>query len=157
MTALSLSKLSRKIAIPVALLLALAAAPALTGCSGNPVEGIVKGVSGGKVDIGGTSIPSDFPKSVPLYKGTIISVAALGSAKQKIFNIGITVPGPAAMSDIKKQLATAGFKTEVEGNVGKVGASLITENKDYSVAVLLAKSGKGYQANYTVTPVDQSN
>jgi hypothetical protein len=149
--------MNRRIAVPVALVLALAIAPTLAGCVGNPVEGIVKGVSGGKVDVGGTSIPSDFPKSVPLYKGTVVSVAALGSAKQKIFNIGISVPGPDAMTAIKRQLSAAGFKTEVAGNVGKVGASLVTENKDYGVAVLLAKSGKGFQANYTVTPVSQSN
>jgi hypothetical protein len=152
-----MTNLRRAIAVPVALVVALALAPTLAGCFGNPVEGIVKGVSGGKVDVGGTTIPSDFPKSVPLYKGTIVSVAALGSEKQKIFNIGISVPGPDAMNEIKKQLTAAGFKTEVAGNVGKVGASLVTEDKDYGVAVLLAKTGKGYQANYTVTPVDQSN
>jgi hypothetical protein len=152
-----MTSLSRKIAVPVALVMALSAVPLLTGCFGNPVEGVVSGVTGGKVDVGGTTIPSDFPKSVPLYKGKILSVAAIGDDKQKIFNIGISVPGPEAMSDIKSQLTSSGFKTEVQGNVGKVGASLVTTNKDYGVAVLLAKSGKGYQANYTVTPVAQSN
>jgi hypothetical protein len=142
----------RRFSIPVAIVLGLAAVPLLAGCVGNPVTGIVSGATGGKVDVGGTSIPSDFPKTVPLYKGTVSSVTAIGSGSHKVYNVAIQVSGPVAMTSIESALTAAGFKTVVAGSIGKVGASLISTGTDYTVAVVLAKAGKGYEADYTVTP-----
>ena len=39
---------------PLALLIALAMAPTLSGCFGNPVESIIEGATGGEVDLPGT-------------------------------------------------------------------------------------------------------
>jgi hypothetical protein len=137
--------------------MALSATPLLAGCFGNPVQSVVSGATGGKVNVGGKTIPSNFPKSVPLYKGTVVSAAAIGGKTNATFNIGITVPGPEAMTEIKSELTAAGFTTEVEGNIGKIGGSLVAADKVYGVGVLLAKTSKGYQANYTVSPVGQGN
>lgn len=143
--------------IPIAVVMALAAAPLLTGCFGNPVHNIAKSASGGKVDVGGTSIPSDFPKSIPVYSGKVVSAAALGSGAKEIWNVSIQVPDPNALKDIQSALTKAGLTTQAEGNAGKVGASLIATGKTYSVAVLLAKDSHGFIANYTVSPDDDSN
>jgi hypothetical protein len=147
-----MSLVRTRVTIPVAALLAVATVSLLAGCFGNPVHSLVKDATGGTVDVGGSTVPSDFPKAVPLYKGTVATSAALGSGKKKIWNVGIDVPAASAMDTIKSQLTASGFTTDVEGNVGKVGASLITHDKTYGVAVVLAKVGKGYVANYTVTP-----
>ena len=47
------------IALPLAALLAFGSTAALSGCS---VQGLVKNVTHGHVDLGGKSVPADFPK-----------------------------------------------------------------------------------------------
>ncbi len=150
-------RMKTRVTIPVALILALASAPLLAGCFGDPAHNVVSSAPGGKVDVGGTGIPSDFPKSVPVYDGTVASAASLGSGAKKIWNVSIEVPAPSAMKDIEAQLERAGLKPQIEGNAGKVGASLIATGTTYSVAVLLAKGKNGFVANYTVSPDDDSN
>ncbi|MCU1470098.1 MAG: hypothetical protein JWQ39_1247 [Glaciihabitans sp.] len=152
-----MSTLRYRVTVPVAIVVALATAPLLTGCFGNPIQGLVKNATGGKVDLGGTSIPADFPSVVPVYKGKVDSALSLGSGKKKIWNVSVEVPDANAMNEIKSELSGAGFTTDLQGNIGKVGASLISDNKTYGVAVVLAKSDKGFIANYTVTPDAASN
>ncbi len=41
--------------------------PALTGCS--MIEGIIEQQTGGDVDLGGNTVPADFPAEVPLADG----------------------------------------------------------------------------------------
>jgi hypothetical protein len=138
--------------------IALAAAPLLAGCFGSPATRAVKSSTGDSATAGGTSIPKDFPKDIPVYHGKVDSAAALGSGAKTIWNISIEVPDPDALSDIKAALTKAGFTTEAEGNAGKVGASLIATGKNYGVSVLLAKgTHDGFVANYTVSPEDDSN
>jgi hypothetical protein len=152
-----MSTMRYRVTVPVAIVIALATAPLLAGCFGNPVQGIVKNATGGKVDVGGTSIPADFPKVVPVYKGKVDSSLALGTGKKKIWNLSIEVPDAKAMNEIESELKSAGFTTDLQGNIGKAGASLISDNKTYGVAVVLAKTDKGFIANYTVTPDQSSN
>jgi hypothetical protein len=152
-----MSMLRSRVTIPVAIVVALATAPLLGGCFVSPIQSLVQKATGGGVSLGGSSIPSDFPSVVPVYKGKIDSAISLGSGKKKIWNISVEVPDANAMNDIKSELTGAGFKTDLQGNVGKEGASLISDNKTYGVLVALAKSDKGYIANYTVTPDTDGN
>ena len=147
-----MSTMRRRIAIPLAIVLAVSSVPVLTGCFGNPLQSAVNAATGGKVNLGGGSLPADFPKSVPVYKGKVISALGLGSGKKEIWNVTIEIPGSDAGNSIKSDLTGAGFKVDGSGT-STDGASLIADNKIYGVIVVTSKdTSKGYWiANYTVT------
>ena len=154
-----MSTMRRRIAVPLAIILAVSSVPVLTGCFGNPVQGAINAATGGKVNLGGGgSLPADFPKSVPVYSGKVISGLGLGSGKKEIWNVTIQIPGSDASSKIKDQLTGAGFKVQ-EAGTSDAGGSLVATSKDYGVLVVTSKDdSKGYWiANYTVSPADDSN
>jgi hypothetical protein len=147
----------RRIAIPVALVLAVSAVPMLTGCFGNPIQGVVNAATGGKVKLGGGSLPSDFPSAVPIYKGKIDTAVALGTGSKEVWNVTVEIPGTSTYNDIKSALTGAGFKVEGSGNAGSSGEGLIASSKTYSVIVGVTGSGSKWVANYTVGPADSNN
>lgn len=147
-----MSTTSRKIAIPLAILVAVSAVPLLTGCFGNPVQGVLNAATGGKVNLAGGSLPKDFPSAVPVYKGKIDSAIGLGSGKKEIWNVTIEVGSGDATSAIKSELTGAGFKVVESGTTGTSGGSIVADNKTYGVLVVTEKdSKKGWIANYTVS------
>jgi len=154
-----MSTTRRRIAVPLAIVLALSTAPLLTGCFGNPISGIVKSATGGKLNIGGGgSLPADFPSTVPVYKGKIDTALGLGTGKKKIWNVTVEVPGSDAASTIKSELTGAGFTADAQGTIGSSGGTLVADNKTYGVLVVISKNGsKGWIANYTVTPDTDGN
>jgi hypothetical protein len=149
----------RRITVPVAIVLAISSVPLLTGCFGNPLQGAINAATGGKVGLGGGSIPADFPSAVPVYKGKVDSALGLGTGKDKVWNVTIELPNADAYKDIKSELTGAGFKTDESGTIGDSGASLIADNKTYGVLVVVTEntSSKQWVANYTVTPDDSSD
>ncbi|MEJ1229561.1 MAG: hypothetical protein WDM88_01270 [Galbitalea sp.] len=154
-----MSSTRRRITIPVALALAVVTVPLLTGCFGNPIQGAISAATGGKVNVGGGSLPSGFPSSVPIYKGKIDSALGLGSGKKEVWNVTVEVPGTDAVSTIKSELTGASFKVDESGAVDPTGGTIVADNKTYGVLVVVSKaSGKStWIANYTVTPDTQSN
>jgi hypothetical protein len=145
--------------VPIAIVLAVSSVPLLTGCFGNPIQGALNAATGGKVNLGGGSLPSDFPSAVPVYKGKIDSALGLGSGDKKVFNVTVELPNGNAINDIKSELAGAGFKTDESGTIGDSGASIIADNKKYGVLVVATEdtSTKKWIANYTVTPDEDSS
>jgi len=136
----------KNITVPIVLALALLAGPLLAGCS---VQDIVKNATGGKVDLPGTSLPSDFPKVVPLAKGTILLAAAVGNEKEgKGWNVTVQVES-ATVDTIAADLQAAGFTV---GGIGKTaeGDTAAYNNGTYSVIVLVSKSKGKVIANYVV-------
>jgi hypothetical protein len=154
-----MSTMRRRIAIPLALVLAVSSVPVLTGCFGNPLQSAVNAATGGKVNLGGGgSLPADFPKDVPVYSGKVISGLGLGSGKKEIWNVTVQIPGSDTGNSIKSDLEKAGFKVE-ESGTSDAGNSIIADNKTYGVLVVTSKdTTKGYWiANYTVTADDSSD
>jgi len=154
-----MSTMRRRIAVPLALVLAVSSVPMLTGCFGNPVQGAINAATGGKVNLGGGgSLPKDFPSSIPVYKGKIISAIGLGSGKKEVWNVTVEIPGSDSGNSIKSDLTSAGFKVQESGTSG-AGSTLIATSDTYGVLVVTEKdSSKNYWvANYTVTPADSSN
>ena len=145
---------SKRVTVPLALVLALAITPALAGCFGNPIEQIVEGATGGDVSLPGKSVPDDFPKAdVPLIDGEVVLGAGIGNADGKVWNITIKVGGLDAADQIKSQLEGAGFTASQAGNGGITdqGATLAYENGTYNVLVVVTKDAdNGFVANYTV-------
>jgi hypothetical protein len=140
----------------LALVLAFGVTSGLSGCFGG-VEGIVKNVSGGNVDVGGGKLPADFPSAVPLVSGDVVYGAGIGSSDKKVWNVTIKVSDPEAFDGIKKQLTDAGFTIGLDTTTSS-GATASFSNATYGVLVVVTKADKnGYVANYTVTPAKNTS
>jgi hypothetical protein len=144
-----------KLTAPVAILLALALTPALTGCAGNPLEQIVEGATGGEVDLGGAGVPDGYPTdAVPLTDGEIVNGMGLGSGDGQVWNVTIKVAGLETIDSIKAQLEGAGLAPNESGlgGVTEQGAAAFYESDAYGVLVVITPDGNnGFVANYTVT------
>src|SRR5690554_3246737 len=126
-------------------------APALSGCSFNPIESAIEGATGGNVDIGGTSVPDDFPSEVPLIDGEVVSGFGVGTAPEKAWNVTIKVPDASALDTIKGQLEGAGFASDIDdAAIGGLTGGMYS-NGTYSVLIVVAEDGNGgWAAAYTV-------
>lgn len=142
----------KRFIVPAALVLALSITPVLTACGGNPIQNIVQNATGGKVDLGGKSLPKDFPSEVPLTKGDVIFGAGIGNDKGKIWNVTIKVSDVNELEAIKGQLKSAGFESQAAGDAsGDATTGLFTKDP-YGVLVVVSTDDKnGVIANYTVT------
>lgn len=137
----------------VALAGILLVTPVMAGCS---VQDIVSHASGGNVDIGGTSVPDDFPTEVPLYDGEVLSGVGLGNPTDgKVWNIGIRVPDATVLDDIQRQLTEAGFDAQFQGSPTADGGTLVSTGAGYGVAVVVVPDADGFVANYSVTATPQ--
>jgi hypothetical protein len=132
-------------------------APVLVGCSGEQIQSLVGDASNGTVDLGGTSVPDDFPAEVPLPAGDVASAGRVGTGTGKVWNITITVMDPAAPDIITKQLNSAGFaSTSNIPGVPDMGGSAAFANNNYAVALIVTENSDGsFAANYTVTSVPE--
>jgi hypothetical protein len=152
-----MSTIRKSITIPVAIVMALATAPLLTACV-NPIQGIVQGVTGGKVQLPGASLPADFPKAdVPLADGQVIFGISAGSGTDKGWNVSIRISDASQITAIQSQLESAGYTVQVTGSGGTDGGGLAATGPKYSVVVVIAKDDKGAIANYTVAPTTSGN
>ena len=144
---------TKRFTVPLALVLALAIAPSLSGCFGNPLEQIVEGATGGDVSLPGQSVPDDFPSDVPLIDGEVVFGMGVGNDDGKAWNVTVKVGGLDAVDQITSQLEGAGFTANEAGIGGTTedGATLIFDNGTYNVLVVVSKDGEnGYVASYTV-------
>jgi hypothetical protein len=146
----------RRYTIPLAIVAAAATLPLLTGCFGNPVQGLVKAATGGKVDVGGNSLPADFPKSIKVYSGKIDYAIAVDSGKKEAWNVTVEVPNLAAAKEIETELKGSGLKV-TEAVTGTTGTVISGSSSSYSVIVAVSGSAKKWIANYTVGPSESGN
>jgi hypothetical protein len=127
----------------------LAGLPALTGCS--MIEGIIEQQTGGDVDLGGNTVPEDFPSEVPLADGEVVNGSTISaSGGETVWNVLMNVPDPAAPESIAAQLEGAGFASATSGEVTDSGGTLTYTKDNLVVNVLLGKTDSGWTANYTV-------
>ncbi len=123
--------------------------PALTGCS--MVEGIIEQQTGGDVDLGGNTVPDDFPSAVPLAEGDVVNGSKItGGGGETVWNVLMNVSDPAAPDSIAAQLEGAGFTSAGTGEVTDSGGTLTYTKDNLVVNVLLGKTDSGWTANYTV-------
>lgn len=150
---------TKRFTVPLAIALALAITPALSGCFGNPIEQIVEGATGGDVSLPGQSVPDDFPKGeVPLIDGEVVFGLGIGGAEGKGWNVTIKVSGLDAADAIKSELESAGFTANEAGIGGTTddGATLLYANEKYNVLVFVSKdTDNGFIASYTVTDITE--
>lgn len=123
--------------------------PTLTGCS--VVEGIIEQQTGGDVDLGGNTVPADFPAEVPLADGDVVNGSKItGGDGETVWNVLMNVSDPVAPESIAAQLEGAGFTSASTGEVTDSGGTLTYLKDDLVVNVLLGKTDSGWTANYTV-------
>lgn len=141
---------TRRVTVPIAIALAVMVGPALAGCS---VQGIINSATGGKVNLGGKSVPSDFPHEVPLVKGTVVYGGSIkGDKNGQAWNVTIDVSGSNPMDGITSQMTGAGFTST--GGIGGTtadGGTAVFDSTKYGVIVVVGKNDNKYTANYTVT------
>jgi predicted small secreted protein len=143
------ASIRRLAAVALAATLLVAAPLALTGCS--TVEGIIESQTGGDVDLGGDTVPDDFPAEVPLADGDVVNGSAIANGDgEKVWNVLINCSAPAAPDAIAAQLEGAGFTSPGVGGVTEEGGTLSYTKDAFVVNVLLAKTGDSWTANYTV-------
>jgi hypothetical protein len=141
----------QRFTVSTAVILSLVLAPALAGCSA--IEGIIENVTGSQIDLGGQSVPADFPSEVPLASGDVIFGLSADKDGQKVWNVTIKVSS-GAFDSISDQLTSAGFalaEGSKEANNGLGG--LFTSDKYGVLVVVTDDGGDGPVANYKVTTV----
>ena len=144
--------LRTRLTATVAILSALAIAPALAGCQ--VIESVVEGATGGDVQIGGTSIPEGFPGEVPVTDGDILNGSSITKNDQTVYNVVVKVADTSVFDTIRSDLEGAGFAPQegydmVENNGTITG---LFSSADWSVLVAVTtQDGIGTVANYTVT------
>jgi hypothetical protein len=142
------SRTSRAAAIALGAVLLLGL-PALTGCS--MIEGLIEQQTGSDVDLGGNTVPADFPASVPLAQGDVVNGSKVtASGGETVWNVLMNVSDPAAPDSIAAQLEGAGFTAATTGQITESGGTLTYAKDNLVVNVLLAKVDTGWTANYTV-------
>jgi len=146
-----MSHFVKRASVPVAILLAILAGPALAGCS---VQNLVHDVTGGKVDVPGKSVPKDFPSEVPLASGEVMSGAGVGDSKSKIWNVSVRAKDGTAIDDVLSTLTSAGFDCKTLTETSADGGALVGVKGNLNVAVVEIKDSKGFVLNYTVTKGD---
>ena len=150
-----MSSLRNRVFAPIAIALAVVLTPTLAGCGiiSNPIEGIVEGATGGNLDLGGTSVPDDFPADVPLYDGEVVFGASFGTGTDQIFNVTVKVPDAGAVDQIASDLEAAGFTAAGEVNLSSdQGGTLVYTSDTWGVLVVVATDAENsWTANYTVT------
>lgn len=154
-----MKSLRTRVTAPIAIALALLITPALSGCFGNPIEGIIEGATGGDVDLGGTSLPDGYPASeVPVISGEILFGGAIGNDQGKVYNVTIKVADASALDAIKAQLEGVGFTSEAGfGGSTADGGTYIAKTDKWGVLVVVSQDGQnGFVANYTVTSADSA-
>jgi hypothetical protein len=144
--------------IPLAILIAAASVPALTGCFGNPIEGLVRGgveqavegATGGDVSLGG-SLPEGWPQEVPVIDGEILVGGANTQDGANGWFVTIASNAPDPMAEARSKLEAEGF-TEVEA-LAEAGGEVMVAMSNGEYDVFVAGSAEGIL--YTVVPATQ--
>ena len=136
----------RLLAVAVAGLLAAA----LAGCS--LIEGAIEQQTGTDIELGGASVPADFPSDVPLVEGAIVNGSSgTGPGGEQVWNILINATAADAPAQVAALLEGAGFMSPTATEAPTEGtANLTYVRTDLVVNVVLAKIGEGWTADYTV-------
>jgi hypothetical protein len=142
----------RALSVAIAVTLAFAVPVTLGGCS--LVRNAVEGASGVTVDIGGESVPDDFPtEDVPLTEGDVVYGASVGDAASKVWNVTISVADATAIDTITAELTAAGFAASPQAGADATGSTRGFAKESYAVLVLVSQNSgdSTWTANYTVT------
>lgn len=147
--------------ITTAFALACGATLTLSGCFGNPLEGlaqggvnnIIKEATGADVDLGGKSIPQGFPNQVPVAEGEIEYGGSITSDGETIWTLRIKTNDPDAFTKVQSQLLSSGFEegfvTDGESKMGSY------EGHGYGLILNMDAIDGSYNLTYLVSTSDE--
>lgn len=145
----------RRLVASAFIVTALLAAPALGGCS--LIEGAIENATGGQLDLGGKSVPADFPSEVPIAQGEVLFGLSAGKDGEKVWNLTVKV-SEGAFEAISKQLVDAGFEHAEGSEIAAANSGGLFNSDKWGVLVVVTEDGdNGYVANYTVSSVDSNS
>lgn len=116
--------------VTAALALAIGATFSLSGCFGNPLENLVQGgageiiknATGADVDLGGQSIPKDFPTQVPVAEGEIELGGSITVDGNTVWTLRIKSKDPMIFEKMQAKFLAAGFEegfaSQGQGSMG---------------------------------------
>jgi len=135
----------------IALAASLLLLPLATGCSA--IGGAVSDATGGTVNVGGTTVPEDFPDAVPLIAGDIVTAGSVGEDAGRVFTVVVSVTGASAYDEIAEALKDAGFVSNDDLMPGESTATTGGySDGTYGVLVVVAETPTGdWVATYTVS------
>lgn len=151
--------LPRTARVAVSLSLSLALTPLLAACNpadivSGAVQQAVKDQTGVDINVnangGSVSLPSDFPKDVPVVSGSIMTSASVGTGASKVWTIAVKVNNSqTAYNDAKSKLQAAGFT--IDADIASGDEFTLTASKgDLSVLLGTGQSGSDKILTYTV-------
>ena len=156
-----MNTMSRRSRLPLTIALAGALAIAspllLSGCS--LIQGTIQNATGGNVNLGGKSVPSDFPTAdVPLVNGEIQYGASVKQGSDEVWNLTYKIADGSVFDSIKSQLEGAGFTVQgtLPATTDQGNGGTWTKGQ-YTVLVVVAKTGSDWTANYTVSKTTSTN
>lgn len=152
----------RTFTVALAVSISLLLTPTLAGCvnpfGGNPIGNVIKNATGGKVDIGGSSVPSDFPKEVPLINNDVVFATAIGSGDKKVWEVTVKVSSLDDFDKIKSQMESAGLTGKLSDfQLSGDSRSGVFVGDTYGALVVVTGDKDGYVASYTVATGDPTN
>lgn len=143
--------------ITTALALAIGATFTLSGCFGNPLDDLarggasefLKGATGADIDIGGTSIPQNFPSQIPVADGEVEFGGSIAVEGKRVWTVRIKSKDSAVFSKLQSTLRASGFEesfaTEGESAMGAF------EGHGYGLVVNVDKRDGAYGVTYVVS------
>jgi hypothetical protein len=146
-------KATRKlITAGIAVIMTVAVAPALAGCSA--LEGIIEQATGGQVNVSVGSLPDGWPTDVEVVDGDILGGGTAETDEGKpVWNA--TIKGSATSRDDAAALLTgAGFEAVELPAGADVEFAQAFKNDTYGVLVATTGSEGDVLVNYTVTEGD---
>jgi hypothetical protein len=141
------------IRISLAVVAALTAGPALSGCSGvaaeNAVNGAVQGATGGGVSLGG-KLPAGWPAEVKVIGGELLFGAVKTTNGKPGWVVTIKSASADPLGEAKRALEDAGFVVDPAAPAASVGTTGAVTMKNATYVVVVAGNPDGLL--YTVTP-----
>lgn len=104
----------------------------------------------------GESIPTNFPASVPLYKGEVVYGGGVAANGSQMWTIKIKCSDPkSTLADVSAALTAAGFTETYAAATGDSAAGMFDRPEDYSVLFSISKEGDHYEIGYVVTDYEK--
>lgn len=128
----------------------------------NPMEGLLEGDAGDilnnlggdglDINLGGKSLPKDFPSQVPLVKGDIVSAGSITADGETIWTVQMMVKDASVFDQVRAQMAQAGFEEDFVTD-GEYRMGSFTGN-GYGTLVTVSESNGQVSISYMVGSED---
>lgn len=132
----------------------------VSGCVANPLEQLakggasefLKGATGTDIDLGGKSIPKNFPTQIPVAEGEVEFGGSITSEGSTIWTVRIATQDPAVFTKIQSKFLSSGFEESfvTEGETPMAAY----EGHGYGVLINVDNQDGAMGVTYVVSELD---